>query len=132
MNKGFSILGVTCAFGLLAGCVGTSVPENATKLGVFFTFADKHRCSDTSPTIRIGGAPEGTARYRVKMVDFTNPNIKIGGGTVEAKGGTIPEGALDSYKGPCARDGSHVYNVEVRALDASGRIIGFGENSERF
>jgi phosphatidylethanolamine-binding protein (PEBP) family uncharacterized protein len=122
---------VVSIMGLLTGCVG-SIPDDAAKLGVFFTFTQKHRCSDISPQIRVGGAPENAAKYRVKMVDLNAPKIAHGGGTVEAKGAIISEGALDKYKGPCARDGSHVYNIQVIALDSRGKVIGAGENSERF
>jgi len=114
----------------LAGC--QTVPDNAAKLDVSFNFTSASRCSSVSPAITILGAPAGTAKYSVVMSDKQAPGFNHGGGTVQASGNTIQAGALKSYTGPCPPTGSHDYTISVKALDASGAVVGAGSATRRF
>ncbi|WP_080917604.1 YbhB/YbcL family Raf kinase inhibitor-like protein [Manganibacter manganicus] len=114
----------------LSGC--QSVPQSAAHLGVNFQFSPSSRCSPVNPQITLTGVPTGTAKYAVHMTDLDKPDYNHGGGTIIASGNVIPSGALKVYKGPCPPAGPHRYEISVKALDASGEIVGFGKSSQRF
>ena len=128
--KLFSALAVFAAGIALAAC--SEIPEDAAELGVDFTFQERHRCSETSPAIRVSGAPESTVGYRVKLVDLDVPSFNHGGGEVSQSSGRIRPGALESYIGPCPPIGTHTYEFRVSALDADGRIVGYGTATQEF
>ena len=118
---------------LLFGCLGTQVKDDAARLGVSFAFGPQHGCSTISPAIDVSGVPAGTVKFKVRMVDLDKPTYNHGGGTVPNDGsGTIPGGALKSYKGPCPPSGSHRYRITVHALDSEGVAIGVGEYTQSY
>ncbi|MDP6954100.1 MAG: phospholipid-binding protein, partial [Alphaproteobacteria bacterium] len=56
------------------------------------------------PEIALSHVPEGTARFKVKLVDLDFKPFNHGGGTAPNTGdGTISEGDYETftYKGPC-------------------------------
>ena len=121
---------------LLGACgMFSSEPESSAPavppppaMVVSVDFRDVHRCSRISPEITVAGAPQGTARFEVRLVEYGDREILLGGGVwtdVGADGaGVIPEGALTPhYRGPCAPLGSNRrFGYEVRALPREGGI----------
>lgn len=114
----------------LSAC--TSVPDDAAPLSVSFAFSAANRCSAVSPAISVGGAPAGTASYKVSMTDLDVPTYNHGGGTVAASGGSISAGALKSFRGPCPPSGQHTYKITVLAIDGGGKVVGAGSASRKF
>ena len=121
-------------FFLIIGCNDVEVKDDAVRLGVSFSFNQKHRCTEISPAIHITGVPAGTVKFRVKLVDLDITSYNHGGGTVQNDGsGIIEEGALKSgYTGPCPPSGSHRYKFIVYSLDENNDAIGVGESIRRF
>lgn len=73
-----------------------------------FTFMRSHKCSSTSPALKIQNVPPGTTEISIKMTDLDLRSYDHGGGYIENKGGIaevvdLPEGALQNYRGPCPR-----------------------------
>ena len=116
------------------GCAGSKISPNAVSLGVDFSFDKQHKCSSSSPAIKVSNVPAGTKTFKVTLVDIDVPAWNHGGGSVANDGsGVIPEGALTSgYNGPCPPSGSHTYQFTVKAINAEGTIIGIGDKSQRF
>ncbi len=91
-------------------------------------FRDVHRCSRISPEITVAGAPQGTARYEVRLVEYGDRAMLLGSGiwadNDDDGAGVIPEGALTPhYRGPCAPLGSNRrFGYEVRALPKEGSV----------
>jgi phosphatidylethanolamine-binding protein (PEBP) family uncharacterized protein len=112
----------------------SSTAALAGDLTVDFKFDSSSRCSRTSPEIRVGGVPEGTVAFRVRLKDKNVPSWRHGGGKVVNDGsGIIPKGALtDGYNGPCPPSGSHYYVFTVQALDTKDEELAEGEATERF
>lgn len=125
--KKFALLAAVAG---LSGC--QSVPQDAAHLDVGFHFSPSNRCSSINPPITVSGAPAKTTKYAVHMTDLDKPDYNHGGGTVVASGNTIPSGALKGYKGPCPPAGPHRYEISVKALDATGAVVGYGKSSQRF
>ncbi|MGH7006163.1 MAG: hypothetical protein ACREIP_19640 [Alphaproteobacteria bacterium] len=85
-----------------AGCAGTGDDARLPRLGIEFNWNDVPVCSNVSPRLVVQGAPPGTARFRVELVDKDSALARHGGGEVAADpSGVIPQGALQSYRGPC-------------------------------
>jgi len=119
---------------LLFGCATTPVSPDAVTLSVDFAWQASDRCSRRSPEIRVANVPATTQTLQVKLKDRDVPNWNHGGGTVAYDGsGVIPAGALKSgYNGPCPPSGSHRYEFTVKAIDASGVIVGVGKTTRNF
>jgi hypothetical protein len=120
---------MACATALLGACA-THVPGPAgvPQMGVRTYFGIEHVCSlGVSPPILLDGAPAGAARYRVR---FTNTSVlRAEAPQFEAPAGArgIEQGALEGYRGPCpGEQAGFAFRVEVLALDAGGRAIGYG------
>jgi len=118
---------IICLLGIGA-CTTTRVAPNAVKLGIEYDWKPENKCSTLSPKIQVSGVPATTKKLRVSLTDLDKLDYDHGGGTVEYKGSNIIEaGALKYYKGPCPPSGSHTYSIKVKAIDASGVIVGSGE-----
>ena len=93
-------------------------PARADEFGIEFTWdPDMKRCfSEVSPEIKLHNVPEGTTQLRVKMVDRDAPSFSHGGGKVDYNGeSSVPQGALNKWKGPCPPSGTHTYEFIVDA-----------------
>jgi hypothetical protein len=113
----------------LGACVAyVPGPPDTPRMGVRTYFGVEHVCSlGVSPPIRLFGAPESAARYRVR---FTNTSVLFTAPMeleTPAAGAEIAEGALDGYRGPCVGEASaSLFRIEVLALDANGRSLAYG------
>jgi hypothetical protein len=124
---------------LAAGCAKPSnqitIPKDAAQMEVDFSGEAVKPCTHESPEIRVSAIPEGTKDLRVKLKNISVPAWNQGGGMVTHDGsGVIPAGALGvGYNGPCPPPGQR-YKFEwwVMAVDAQGRIIGFGKTREPY
>ena len=128
------LLLMTGAVLLLTGCATAPVSPNAVELAVDFDWQPSDRCSRRSPEIRVTNIPPETETLLVKLKDRDVPNWNHGGGTVVYEGaGVIPAGALQKgYNGPCPPSGTHRYEFTVHAIDATGTIVGMGNQMHPF
>lgn len=118
-----------CSF-TIGGCATTQKAPDAVTLQVEYRWTAAHKCSSTSPEIRLTGVPPATKQLRVTLTDLDVPSYNHGGGRVKYEGSNIiPAGALKSYVGPCPPSGTHKYSIKVDALDASGIILGTGSKT---
>ncbi len=88
-------------------------------------------CSGVAPAFTLSRVPAGTAKLSFQMVDLNLPSYQHGGGEAAFTGksafapGEAFGGMFPSYRGPCPPPGeTHRYEWTVRALDATGKIIG--------
>lgn len=104
----------------------------ASGMGVSFEWGPTKKCFDPkSPPITVTGVPQGTTKLHIGMTDSNSP-FEHGGGTVAYKGqGSLPYGAF-RYKGPCPEGETHFYNITVKALDASGKVLATGTATKPF
>lgn len=104
----------------------------ASGLGVSFEWGPTKKCFDPkSPPITVSGVPQGTTKLQIRMTDSNSP-FEHGGGTVAYKGqGSLPYGAF-RYKGPCPPGETHFYNITVKAVDASGKVLATGTATKPF
>jgi len=128
----FSIAALT----LLAACDEPSPPKVMSKsvvsLGVNFSWDGTARCFDpASPPFAISNAPAQTASLNFRLTDLNVPQFDHGGGSIAYAGPEIPRNAF-RYKGPCPPSGSHKYQWDVEALNASGVIIALGSSALPF
>jgi len=118
-----ALAGAACAS---SGSPGDSA-QGASALGIDFTWTGVQPCSNVSPRMVVYNAPAATRRFRVELVDVDSAMSRHGGGEVDAApGGAIPAGALKSYRGPCPSQAAIKYEMRVEALDASGRVLARG------
>lgn len=106
------------ALALIAVLTQSFSPTSADEFGIEFTWdPDMKRCfSKESPEIRLFNVPDGTTQLRVKMVDRNAPSYPHGGGKIDYNGeSSIPQGALNKWKGPCPPSGTHTYEFIVDA-----------------
>lgn len=117
----------------LSGCSNEPVSPDVVALGVDFTWLDDQKCFDKrSPQIMVSGVPHSAQTLHVRLYDRT-AKYSHGGGIVPHDGsGVIPVGALHKYMGPCPPDGSFRYELTVKAMDASGVVIGIGKKMRRW
>jgi len=105
----------------------------AAALGIDFTWTGVAPCSNVSPRMVVHNAPAATRRYRFELVDVDSVMSRHGGGEVDAApGGVIPAGALKSYRGPCPSQVAIKYEMRVEALDASGRVLARGVETQTY
>ena len=123
----------------LAGgaCASSGSPGDAARsasaLSVDFTWTGVPACSNVSPRMVVYNAPAATRRFRVELVDVDSATSRHGGGEVDAApGGVIPAGALKSYRGPCPSQTAISYEMRVEALDASGRVLARGVETQPY
>ncbi|WP_084508366.1 phospholipid-binding protein [Mesorhizobium sp. WSM3224] len=104
----------------------------ASGMGVSFAWGPTKKCFDPkSPPITVSGVPQGTAKLQIRMTDSSS-SYDHGGGTVVYKGqASLPYGAF-RYKGPCPDSGTHFYNITVKAMDSSGKVLASGSASQPF
>ncbi len=127
-------LWILCIILILHGC-DTPVAEDAVVLTVEFEWTEKSECSRISPPITVRNIPKETRHLQVLMADLDMPTYDHGGGVVAYDGvGAIPEGALDSYGGPCPGPGvEHTYEMTVHALDEEKTlVIGLGKAVRKY
>ena len=116
-----------------------SAAHAQSTINVEWTWAREHRCSTTSPALKLSAIPGGTKTIRVKLVDNDATAFQHGGGEIEVSGAdvlTVPAGALKAYTGPCPPNfGSfgHDYTFNVTALGADGKdVLGTGTATRNF
>ncbi|TPM34465.1 phospholipid-binding protein [Mesorhizobium sp. B2-3-5] len=106
----------------------------AASAGMTMTFewGPTAKCFDPkSPPITLSGVPAGTKTLAFRMTDLDAPDFKHGGGTVAFAGQkTLPYGTF-SYRGPCPPK-PHTYEISVRALDSTGKILATAKARKRF
>lgn len=120
------------ALAVLLGAAACATPQpNPTlaKLNVSTRIGPNNVCSQgVSPAISVGGAPRGTAQYRVRLSDVDVLVQSPWEATVATAGGDIPEGAASGFPAPCLSDEQDlIYRIEVMALDAGGRPLAYGQ-----
>jgi len=111
------------------------VDENAAALEVDFQWNPP--CTDLfmSPEIRLGGIPEGTARFYVTLTDLELPAFDHGNGFVKYDNRSVlPSGAVrGSYAGPSPPYGvTHRYEIKVRALDKDDNVLAVGKKALKY
>jgi Phospholipid-binding protein len=118
---------------LLAACQEAPKKPVGLPLSVTYEWSEADRCATASPRIDVSGVPTITKTLTFKVRNLDVPRGDRGGGDVEYKrDGRIPAGAF-SYRGPCPAGGEiHLYEVSVRAYDASGRLLAQGEARRTF
>jgi hypothetical protein len=113
---------------LSALLLAASLPVFAqATLVVDWDWKRSHECKPVSPAIKVTGIPADARTLAVSMIDHDMRSYDHGGGNVAVSGEssfTLPEGALQSYKGPCPpnfRSFGHDYEFIVRAIAADGK-----------
>jgi phosphatidylethanolamine-binding protein (PEBP) family uncharacterized protein len=109
-----------------AGCASAGRPgaDDTGPFTIEFTWEGVPPCSNVSPRLQLRGAPPGTRRYRVELVDLDSAISRHGGGEVPADpSGVVPAGALKDYRGPCPSQHTINYEMRVQALDEGGRVL---------
>lgn len=105
----------------------------AAGMDVAFEWGPTKKCFDSkSPPIKLSGAPQGTEKLLIKMIDQNASDFDHGNGTVTYKGQSqLPYGAF-KYKGPCPPSGTHFYKITVKAVDAAGKVLATGAATQPF
>ena len=115
----------------------------AQSLNVDFKWMLKHRCSKSSPELKVENIPKGTVELRVTMSSHRRPdnNYYHGGGNLKNEAGfpssfTIAEGALQTYNGPCPQE-IHTYHGSdyeffVIAVDKQNNEVGKGSKKKNW
>jgi len=107
----------------------------AQTLNVDFKWMLKHKCSKSSPELKVENIPKGTVELKINMIDHQRPNNNSfhGGGSLKNEAGfpssfTIAEGALQTYNGPCPPPQEsyfgHDYEFFVVAVDKQNNEVG--------
>ncbi|RUZ80162.1 phospholipid-binding protein [Mesorhizobium sp. M7A.F.Ca.US.003.02.2.1] len=105
---------------------------SAAGMGVSFEWGPTKKCFDPkSPPITLSGVPKGTAKLQIRMIDSSSA-YEHGGGTVAYKGQSSLSYGAFRYKGPCPDSGTHFYNITVKAVDASGKVLASDSASQPF
>ncbi len=116
----------------------SSVSHSQTIFSVDWTWRSAHKCSPTSPALKVEGIPEGTKSLTVEMVDLDFRSFDHGGGFVAHDGKaatTIPEGALKNYRGPCPPNFSsfgHDYEFTVKAVGVDNATLSKASKTKAF
>ena len=124
-------------FGIFyVNCSNEETDPNIPLITIDFTWPNGQGCFDKkSPAITIKGIPEGTKSFSVTLYDRSNRR-EHGGGTVHYEGkNIISEGAVTgNYEGPCPPGwgASPDYELTVKALDESGKVLGMGKKIKTY
>ena len=113
----------------------TTTELYAQTLNVDFKWMLKHKCSKSSPELKVDNIPKGTVELKINMIDHQRPNLNSfhGGGNLKNEAGfpssfIIAEGALQTYNGPCPPDVEsyygHEYEFFVVAVDKQNNEVG--------
>ena len=87
----------------------------------------------SSPVFSLSGVPKGTTTLEFHMDDLDYSSANHGGGTVAYTGQkTVPCGALQIYNPPAPPNGSHRYQVTVRALGPGNSNLGSATFTRKF
>ncbi|MDR1776962.1 MAG: MbtF [Desulfovibrio sp.] len=91
----------------LVSCAGKDAGGDSAGMSVQVELREMHRCSRISPEITVADAPDGTAYFDIRLVEYGEEERFLGGGSWPNDGsGQIPEGALTKhYRGPCPPSG---------------------------
>lgn len=125
------------AFGIFSmSCSEYEIDPKIPKLDMDFAWPKDQECFDKrSPAITIKEIPEGTKSVSVTLYDRSFRRDH-GGGTVHYEGkNIIPEGAVTgTYEGPCPSGwgASPEYELTVKALDDSGKVLGIGKKIKAY
>lgn len=121
--------------GLVAACGPARGPyPELQQLTLGMRLGLENLCTGSqSPPIRIAGAPETTASYRVRLTNVSVlwPTPREWSIAAPREKGLLPFGAIDGWSGPCPGDLQRDrYRLEVQALDAAGSRIAYGQAEE--
>lgn len=119
--------GIAATFFIFLG-LGAGAPR-ADDFGISFRWDGIDRCSSTPPVIALQNVPDGTDRFRVKLVDLDFTGYNHGGGIAPNSGtGHIREADYErsNYRGPCPPGVTHTYEFTVEALNATGQVLAKG------
>ncbi|HEX6980192.1 MAG TPA: hypothetical protein VF342_12920 [Alphaproteobacteria bacterium] len=117
---------------LLAACAPAPRPfPELPSLTVSTYIGSANMCGlGVSPAIRIGNAPESTARYKVRMSNTSVLFQTPWEATFPARPDGIPEAAAENYDPPCpGQFQGFNYHIEVLALDAADRPVAYGSTN---
>ena len=116
---------------LTAACTTTQpqVTANGT-IGLEFSFKEINTCvRGLSPEIRLENVPPGTVYIKAILKDPFHPMFDHGGGLVSYDtSNIIPQGALQSYYGPCPDKSSNERNkycFTIQALNSNQQVLGW-------
>ncbi|MCW5774620.1 MAG: hypothetical protein KIT16_23450 [Rhodospirillaceae bacterium] len=116
----------------LGACMG-GPPSGTPRLDVDFTWVGVAPCTTRSPRLVVRDIPATATRLRIELVDVDSAVSRHGGGEVGLPAdGVIPPGALADYRGPCPQQNAIAYEFRVSALDATGKIVGYGLKRDVF
>ncbi|MBN1199599.1 MAG: hypothetical protein JXA23_09625 [Bacteroidales bacterium] len=122
---------------VILGCTATRLGSDLDSgtIGLDFTFQKFNMCFGPSPEIRLTNLPDGTTNLNVSLRDLDHPVADHGGGYLKNfSGSVIPAGALEQYQGPCPSMDDPFrphYVFKVEALDATGKVIAFGQKMKQ-
>jgi hypothetical protein len=121
--------------GLVAACGPARGPyPELQRLTLGMRLGLENLCTGSqSPPIRIVGAPETTATYRIRLTNVSVlwPTPREWSVAAPREKGLLPFGAIEGWAGPCPGDLQRDrYRLEVQALDAAGSRIAYGQAEE--
>ena len=124
----------TCLFTVFFIFLGCSDDyANLPQITLDFSWPEKSKCFDErSPEITLKGVPGATKILSVNLFDLDNRYDHGGGDVTFRESGTIPEGALDKYRGPCPSYGAPRYELTIKALDENGNVLAFGKKTRKY
>jgi len=109
------------------------------KIKVEIEWKLKHKCSNTSPEIKLSNIPSNTSELSIVLIDQDMRSWDHGGGYIKTEGNVteliIAEGTFKNYNGPCPPNFSsfgHDYEFRVRAKDNQLKLIGEGSIVKTF
>ena len=132
-RKNMHLLCCLLSLAMLAGCVGAKRADNFQAMTLDYDLIGG--LSSPNPEIKLTNVPPGTAFLKVTMRDHHRPNFNHGGGTIAYDGsGRVPEGSLQSYRGPQPPGGEvHRYEIKVQALNADqSQVLGEGSLAKNY
>jgi len=125
------VVGILCV-----NCSNEDTGPNIPRINLDFKWPIDQECFDKrSPALTITEIPEGPKSVSVTLYDRSFRRDH-GGGTVPYEGkNIIPEGAVTgTYEGPCPSGwgASPEYELTVKALDDSGKVLGIGKKIKTY
>jgi phosphatidylethanolamine-binding protein (PEBP) family uncharacterized protein len=109
--------------------------DRVAEMDVYFEWNSKGTSVYQNPEIHLSAIPETTDRFTVKLVDLDMKSFHHGGGEFTYTGSlVIPTGELEGdYQGPQAPPNKpHRYEISVKALDTSGKVVGEGRYTRQY